>query len=49
VLAGERGDRAEMERFWSEVLAECPGDREALAALELCRALSQARPLAVGP
>jgi tetratricopeptide (TPR) repeat protein len=30
-LARERGDRAEQDRLWSEVLAECPGDREAMA------------------
>jgi Flp pilus assembly protein TadD len=29
VLAQERGDHAEAERLWAEVLAECPGDREA--------------------
>jgi hypothetical protein len=34
VLAAERGDRAEVERLWRAVLAECPGDREALANLE---------------
>jgi glycosyltransferase involved in cell wall biosynthesis len=33
VLAAERGDHAEVERLWHEVLAECPGDREALAKL----------------
>ena len=32
-LAAERGDHAEAERLWDEVLAECPGDREALAKL----------------
>ena len=32
-LAAERGDRAETEQLWREVLAECPGDREALAKL----------------
>jgi tetratricopeptide (TPR) repeat protein len=30
VLAAERGDMAEAEKLWAEVLAECPGDREAL-------------------
>ena len=30
-LAAERGDHSEVERLWREVLAECPGDREALA------------------
>ena len=32
-LAAERGDRQECERLWREVLAECPGDHEALAKL----------------
>jgi glycosyltransferase involved in cell wall biosynthesis len=32
-LAAERGDHAETKRLWREVLAECPGDREALAKL----------------
>ena len=32
-LAAERGDHAEARRLWAEVLAECPGDREALAKL----------------
>src|SRR5205823_3216412 len=31
-LAEERGDRAEARTLWAEVLAECPGDREARAA-----------------
>ena len=31
-LAEERGDAAEAARLWAEVLAECPGDREAEAA-----------------
>ena len=34
VLAAERGDRAEVERLWHAVLAECPGDREAEEMLE---------------
>jgi hypothetical protein len=34
-LAAERGDRAGAERLWREVLAECPGDREALAKLQV--------------
>ena len=34
VLAVERGDHAEAAKLWAEVLAECPGDREALRALE---------------
>ena len=33
-LAAERGDRGEQIRLWGEVLAECPGDREARAALQ---------------
>jgi tetratricopeptide (TPR) repeat protein len=33
-LAAERGDREEVKRHWCAVLAECPGDREALANLE---------------
>jgi len=33
-LAAERGDHAGSEKLWAEVLAECPGDREALAKLE---------------
>jgi tetratricopeptide (TPR) repeat protein len=41
-LAAERGDHAEEERLWEDVLAECPGDREALAKLELVRMI---RPL----
>ena len=32
-LAAERGDYAEVRRLWEAVLAECPGDREALANL----------------
>jgi hypothetical protein len=32
-LAAERGDRAQAEKLWRDVLAECPGDREALAKL----------------
>jgi tetratricopeptide (TPR) repeat protein len=36
-LAAERGDRAGAEKLWAEVLAECPGDREALAKLERLR------------
>ena len=37
VLAAERGDHAEAVRLWRAVLAECPGDREALAMLERLR------------
>ena len=33
VLAAERADHAEAARLWHAVLAECPGDREALAKL----------------
>ena len=36
-LAAERGDHAEAEKLWAEVLAECPGDREALAGLDRLR------------
>ncbi len=32
-LAAERGDFGSAERLWRDVLAECPGDREALAKL----------------
>jgi hypothetical protein len=32
-LAAERGDKAEAERLWRAVLAECPGNAEALAKL----------------
>ena len=32
-LAAERGDHAEAARLWADVLAECPGDREATAKL----------------
>jgi hypothetical protein len=31
--AAERGDSVETEKLWREVLAECPGDHEALAKL----------------
>ena len=33
-IAKERGDIDEAQRLWSEVLAECPGDREAIRHLE---------------
>ncbi|MFI5454314.1 MAG: glycosyltransferase [Isosphaerales bacterium] len=33
-IAAERGDHAEAAKLWTEVLAECPGDREALAKLK---------------
>jgi glycosyltransferase involved in cell wall biosynthesis len=39
VLAAERGDRAEAETLWSDVLAECPGDRDALAKLDRIRTM----------
>jgi hypothetical protein len=32
-LAAERGDHAEADKLWHEVLAECPGDKEALAKI----------------
>jgi hypothetical protein len=34
MLAAGRGDHAQAARLWRAVLAECPGDREALARLE---------------
>jgi glycosyltransferase involved in cell wall biosynthesis len=34
-LAAERGDHSEAESLWQAVLAECPGDREALSKLAL--------------
>ena len=37
-LSAERGDHAEARQLWADVLAECPGDREALAKLERLRA-----------
>jgi glycosyltransferase involved in cell wall biosynthesis len=37
VLAAERSDLAEAARLWREVLAECPGDLEAIAKLERFR------------
>jgi hypothetical protein len=36
-LAAERGDQIAVEQLWNEVLAECPGDREALAKLRHTR------------
>jgi hypothetical protein len=33
-LAAERGDRAQAQRLWNAVLAECPGDGEAMKNLE---------------
>jgi tetratricopeptide (TPR) repeat protein len=45
VLAAERGDFAEAEKLWREVLAECPSDRDAQTKLER---LGQARPLSNG-
>ena len=43
-LSTERGDHAEVRRLWAEVLAECPGDREALAKLRCV----PAKPVIVG-
>jgi cytochrome c-type biogenesis protein CcmH/NrfG len=40
-LAEERGDYAEAARSWNDVLAECPGDREAMAKLKRARALAE--------
>jgi glycosyltransferase involved in cell wall biosynthesis len=40
-VAAERGDHAEAARLWNEVLAECPGDRQALANLETLRRSSR--------
>ena len=34
-LAAERGDRTGAGRLWREVLAECPGDRDATAKLRV--------------
>ena len=48
-LAVERGDAREAARLWAEVLRECPGDREALAALERYRTNPRPRPQATGP
>jgi hypothetical protein len=42
-LAAERGDRGEAARLWRAVLAECPGDREALARLDDLSGASPAR------
>jgi glycosyltransferase involved in cell wall biosynthesis len=42
-LVAERGDHAGAERLWAEVLAECPGDHEALAKLERLRSVSAVR------
>jgi hypothetical protein len=36
-LAAERGELAAVEQLWNDVLAECPGDPEALAKLERLR------------
>jgi hypothetical protein len=33
-VAAERRDHAQAEQLWREVLAECPGDREAQAKLD---------------
>ena len=37
VLAVERGDAVQAAEHWRAVLAECPGDREALAMLDRLR------------
>jgi hypothetical protein len=34
-LAAKRGDHGEAKSLWQAVLAECPGDREALSKLKL--------------
>jgi GT2 family glycosyltransferase len=36
-LAEERGDRSEAARLWAVILAECPGDRDAVQAHERLR------------
>jgi hypothetical protein len=33
--AAERGDLADAKRLWEAVLAECPGDRQALVRLSI--------------
>jgi glycosyltransferase involved in cell wall biosynthesis len=38
-LSTECGDHAEARRLWADVLAECPGDREAVAKLERLRSM----------
>ena len=43
-LAAERGDFAEARRLWDAVLAECPGDRQALAGLGRGREARPPRP-----
>jgi len=42
VLASECGQHAEAMRLWMEVLAECPGDREALKMLQRLRPVGSA-------
>jgi len=42
VLAAERGDHAEAAKLWAEILAECPGDPEALAKVAGSRRLGVA-------
>jgi hypothetical protein len=44
MLAAERGDHAQAEQLWREVLVECPGDREALAKLERLRGTKPDQP-----
>jgi hypothetical protein len=34
VLAEERGDLASATEYWRGVVAECPGDHDALSALQ---------------
>jgi hypothetical protein len=33
MLAAERGDRADARRLWTNVVAGCPGDMDAIARL----------------
>jgi hypothetical protein len=40
-LAAERGDQAQVRHLWEAVLAECPGDREALAKMGRVTAKTQ--------
>ena len=43
-LAAERGDHDEAGKLWSQVLAECPGDREATTKLERFRSQAAGKP-----
>ncbi len=45
VLAVERVDHDEAARLWRAVLAECPGDREAVVALERLRPIEEGQPV----